>query len=69
MMVWRAFHPDTADKLKTYRDLLQEDLTAPMKMELWVANADGSNRRVCFGCNKLRRVGSPKGSATILECK
>lgn len=44
-MAWRAFHPDTPDKLSIYRDLLKQNLTAPMKMELWVANSDGSNAK------------------------
>ena len=44
-IVWRAFHPDTPEKEKIYRDLLKENLTAPMKMELWVAKADGSGAK------------------------
>jgi TolB protein len=51
-MVWRAYRPDTPEKAKTYRDLLAENLTAPMKMELWTANGDGSNAKQVtnFGC-------------------
>lgn len=51
-MVWRAFHPDTPDKTKTYKDLLKEDLTAPMKMELWLADGDGSHAKQItdYGC-------------------
>jgi TolB protein len=44
-MAWRAYHPDTPEKIATYRDLLKQNLTAPMKMELWVANSDGSNAK------------------------
>ena len=29
--------------MKRYKELLAENLTAPMKMELMVANADGSS--------------------------
>src|SRR5579884_566531 len=36
-MAWRAYHPNTPEKVKEYRDLLKQNLTAPMKMELWVA--------------------------------
>ena len=69
MMVWRAFHPDTADKLKTYRDLLQEDLTAPMKMELWVANADGSKARQItqFGCASFAPTFTPDGKKILFS--
>ena len=69
MMVWRAFRPDTADKLKTYRDLLQEDLTAPMKMELWVANADGSKARQItqFGCASFAPTFTPDGKKILFS--
>lgn len=42
-IVWRASRPKTAEEVKEYKDLLKENLVAPTHMEVWIANADGSN--------------------------
>lgn len=44
-LIWRASRPKTDAEMKEYRDLLAENLVAPTNMEVWVANADGSNAR------------------------
>jgi Tol biopolymer transport system component len=66
-MVWRAHRPSTPETLKTYRDLLAGDLTAPMKMELFVADGDGSNaRRITdFGCASFAPTFTPDGSRIL----
>jgi len=68
-MVWRAYHPDTPDKLKTYRDLLKDNLTAPMKMELWVANGDGSNAKQItnYGCASFAPTFTPDGKKILFS--
>jgi Tol biopolymer transport system component len=68
-MVWRAFHPDTPEKTATYRDLLKQDLTAPMKMELWVANGDGSNAKQItkFGCASFAPTFTPDGKKILFS--
>jgi Tol biopolymer transport system component len=43
-IVWRASRPD-GDKLKDFQDLLKQGLVRPNKMELYVANADGSDAK------------------------
>jgi len=60
-MVWRAYHPDTPEKISQYRELLKENLTTPMKMELFVANADGSNAKQItnFGCASFAPTFTP----------
>lgn len=45
MIVWRASRPKTADEIKKYRDLLTQGLVEPTNLEIFVANADGSNVR------------------------
>ena len=40
-LVWRAGYPKDAAQMAKYKELLAENLTAPMKMELMVADADG----------------------------
>jgi TolB protein len=42
-LIWRASRPKTEAEIKEYKDLLAEGLVAPTNMEVWVANADGSN--------------------------
>jgi TolB protein len=45
MIVWRANHPETSQEVADYQRLLKQNLVRPTKMEIWVANADGSNAR------------------------
>ena len=42
-IIWRASRPKSGEEIKEYRDLLSEGLVAPTKMEVFVANADGSD--------------------------
>ncbi|MGQ0739912.1 MAG: hypothetical protein ACT4OJ_12715 [Bacteroidota bacterium] len=44
-LIWRASRPKTEAEIKEYKELLAENLVAPTNMEVWVANADGSNAR------------------------
>jgi len=68
-MAWRAFHPDTPDKTRTYRDLLKDNLTAPMKMELWVANGNGSSPRQItnYGCASFAPTFTPDGKKLLFS--
>lgn len=42
-ILWRASRPSTPEEIKEYKDLLKENLVAPTNMEVWIANADGSD--------------------------
>lgn len=44
-IIWRASRPKTEAEIKEYKELLSQNLVAPTNMEVWVANADGSNAR------------------------
>jgi TolB protein len=44
-IVYRAHHPTDPEELQAYRDLLEERLVRPSRMELWIMNADGSDQR------------------------
>ena len=44
-LVWRAMYPETAGDTADYRRLLDARLVRPSRLELWVANADGSDAR------------------------
>jgi len=42
-LIWRASRPRPGPELQEYQDLLAKGLVRPLQMELWVANADGSD--------------------------
>jgi Tol biopolymer transport system component len=44
-IVWRAQYPETAADTADYRRLLEQRLVRPSRLEIWVADADGSNPR------------------------
>lgn len=44
-IVWRASRPKTDEEVREYKTLLQQGLVMPTNMEVFVANADGSNAR------------------------
>ena len=44
-IVWRAGYPKTAADTADYQRLLAERLVRPARVEVWIANADGSNPR------------------------
>jgi len=43
-IVYRAFHPESPEEQAEYRGLLARHLVRPLRMELWVMNADGTGR-------------------------
>jgi len=44
-IVWRAGYPSTSRDSADYRALLEQRLVRPARVEVWVAEADGSNPR------------------------
>ncbi|HKG46191.1 MAG TPA: hypothetical protein VKB02_05660 [Pyrinomonadaceae bacterium] len=44
-IVYRAHHPQTEQQKADYTDLLKQNLIHPTTLEIWVMNADGSNKR------------------------
>ncbi len=68
-LVWRANHPSTPESMKRYKDLLADNLTTPMKMELFVADANGNNSRQItdFGCASFAPSFTPDGKKIIFS--
>jgi TolB protein len=66
-LVWRANHPSTPETLARYKELLAANLTTPMKMELMVADGDGSHARqiTSFGCASFAPSFTPDGKKII----
>ena len=44
-IVYRAHHPKTDEAKADYMSLLKQNLIRPTVLEIWVMNADGSNKR------------------------
>jgi Tol biopolymer transport system component len=44
-IVYRAYHPQDEKQKADYLSLLQQNLIRPTTLEIWVMNADGSNKR------------------------
>jgi TolB protein len=44
-IVWRASRPKTLEEVKKYRELLAQDMVEPTNLEIFVANADGSDAK------------------------
>jgi Tol biopolymer transport system component len=44
-IVWRASRPSTKEEIDEYTSLLKEGMVAPTKMEVWIANADGTDAK------------------------
>lgn len=68
-LVLRAHHPADGPDREKYVDLLSKDLTAPMKMELFVGPADGSDFRQIteFGCASFAPQFTPDGKQIIFS--
>ena len=68
-LVWRANYPKTPDDMARYKSLLADNLTAPMKMEIMVADADGRNARAItdFRCASFAPTFTPDGRKILFS--
>lgn len=44
-IAYRAYHPQTDDEIRDYKELLARNLIRPTSLELWIMKADGSGKR------------------------
>jgi TolB protein len=51
-IVYRAYHPQTEKEKTDYTTLLKQNLIRPTVLDIWVMNADGSNKRQVTKLNK-----------------
>jgi Tol biopolymer transport system component len=51
-IVYRAYHPQTEKEKADYTALLKQNLIRPTVLDIWVMNADGSNKRQVTRLNK-----------------
>jgi len=67
-IVWQASRP-TGQALKDYQDLLAKGLVRPTNLEIFVANADGSDARqlTYFGAQSFAPFFAPGGSRVLFS--
>jgi Tol biopolymer transport system component len=51
-IVWRAMYPETEADIGDYKRLLSKDLVRPTKLDIWVMDRDGSNKKRVTNFNK-----------------
>jgi len=68
-LVWRAHNPEPGPSLERYQELLARNLTAPMKMELFVGKADGTEAKQItdFGCASFAPTFTPDGKKILFS--
>jgi TolB protein len=68
-VVWRAHYPATPEEKQDYKDKLAQELVAPMKMELWVADSDGKNAKQItnYGCASFAPAFTADGKKIIFS--
>jgi len=68
-IVWRATAPDNAAVMARYRELLKDNLTEPMRMELFISSSDGSGVRqlTSFGCASFAPTFTPDGRRILFS--
>ena len=66
-LVWRANHPKDVASIGRYKDLLKDNLTAPMKMEILVSDGNGKNAKKItdFGCASFAPTFTPDGKKIV----
>lgn len=74
-IVWRGNHPSTPETMARYKDLLKDNLTTPMKMELFISDANGKDVKQItdFGCASFAPTFTPDDKKIVfasnkLEC-
>ncbi len=68
-IIYRAYHPKTEAEVARYKDRLANDLIEPNNFELWVMNADGSNKRQVtkLGAASFAPFFTPDGKSVIFS--
>jgi Tol biopolymer transport system component len=68
-IVWRAGYPKTAADTADYQSLLAQRMVRPSRVEVWVANADGSNPHqiTSLGGANFAPVFTPDGKKIIFS--
>ena len=66
-LVWRSNYPKNAEEMTRYKALLAENLTAPMKMEIMLGDANAADAHAItnFGCASFAPTFTPDGKKIL----
>jgi Tol biopolymer transport system component len=66
-IIWRATAPNNKEVMARYKELLKQHLTEPMRMELFISDAAGTNIRQLtdFGCASFAPSFTPDGKRIV----
>ena len=67
-IVWRASRPTTETEISEYKHLLKNNLVAPTQMEVFIANADGSNAKQVTHLGKANWASNFLPDGKIIFC-
>ncbi len=68
-IVYRAYHPKTEAEIARYKQKLGENLIEPNNFEIWIMNADGTNKRKVtnLGAASFAPFFTPDGKGIIFS--
>jgi Tol biopolymer transport system component len=66
-IVWRAWYPDTEEEKAQWRDCMEKNYIIAFPLDLWVMDADGSNKRMILhnGATNFAPSWHPDGKRII----
>jgi TolB protein len=66
-IVWRAWYPETGEEKAQWRDCMEKNYIIAFPLDLWVMNADGSNKRMILhnGATNFAPSWHPDGKRII----
>ena len=67
-ILWRTSRPTTPEEIADYKALLKQGLVAPTNMEVWIANADGSDAHAVTSLGKANWAPNFTPSGKIIFC-
>ena len=62
-IVWRAYHPKTAEETLQYKNLPAQNSIRPMALKIWTMNSDGTNS----GAANFRPYFFPSGDKIVFS--
>ncbi|MEO0297050.1 MAG: hypothetical protein ABIM58_06135 [candidate division WOR-3 bacterium] len=68
-IVYRAFYPENEEELKSYRELIEKNIVAPPRLEIYMVKRDGSEikKLTNFGKISFAPFPHPKGKYIIFS--
>ncbi|MEW6214137.1 MAG: hypothetical protein AB1478_02865 [Nitrospirota bacterium] len=68
-IVWRAWYPETEEEIAKWRDCIENDYIVPVPLDIWIMDADGSNKKMILhnGATNFAPSWHPDGKRIIFS--